>query len=94
MSTPKAIPSIEDWHVSKRAEKRIGLKLTPADVAEIWSKIDSGRAIRLHDGKRNTVLFVLTVRGRACRILVNPKSRRLITLYERPGKMPSNRRLG
>lgn len=80
-----------DGHAADRAEQRAGITLTPEDAAEIWAKITDGRAIDT-GSRRGTQRYVLTVRGRAIVVIVNKKRRRLVTVYERPGKYPANRR--
>lgn len=79
-------------HAAERARQRIGLDLEPADFRAIWKKIDGGHAFFVRRAKRGAVVYALTLHGKALSAVVDPITRCVITIYERPGKNASGRR--
>lgn len=73
-------------HAATRARERIGLEFESSDFRAIWEKIDDGRAIFMRRGKRSTLVYALTLHGKALCAVVDPITRCVITVWERPGK--------
>lgn len=81
-------------HATQRARERIGIELTRADVTELWAKVEDGRAVFMGHRGGGVKAYAVTLQGKAMTVLLNPKRRVLVTIYQRPGKYPSDRRAG
>lgn len=88
-----AAPHIRSFHAKQRCAERVGLELSDADVKAILSKIRAGESIALWRGEK-AEKHCLTYAGKAMTCIVSPGAGALITVMERPGKRPMDRRAG